>query len=75
MLDVCVVGALGPPAIIGLLPFVYLGAHARYPRVEFFRGCVVRVTGEASCQADGELVGELPATFCVQPRALRVVTP
>jgi diacylglycerol kinase (ATP) len=75
LLDVCVVGALGAARILGLLPFIYLGAHARYPGVEFVRGRSVTVVGEAVCQADGELIGSLPATFRVEPRALRVVAP
>jgi diacylglycerol kinase (ATP) len=75
LLDVCVVGAHGAVRILGLLPFIYLGVHARYPGVEFFRGRSVAVVGEAPCQADGELIGSLPATFRVEPRALRVVAP
>ena len=73
--DVCVVGALSAPAILGLVPFLYAGAHARYPGVEFLRGRRVQVSGEATCQADGELSGDLPAVFTLEPRALKVVVP
>jgi diacylglycerol kinase (ATP) len=75
LFDVCVVGALGAAGILGLLPFLYLGAHARYPRVELFRARSVAIEGDAGCQADGELVGDLPARFEVVPGALRVVAP
>jgi diacylglycerol kinase (ATP) len=73
LFDVCLVGALGAAGVVGLLPFVYLGAHQRYPRVEFFRARTVRIEGEAGCQADGELVSDLPARFEVVPKALWVV--
>lgn len=75
LLEVCIVGALGAAGIVGLLPFVYVGAHVHYPRVEFFRCHSVRIAGGATCQADGELVGDLPATFSLLPGALRVITP
>ena len=77
--DVCVVGDVGAAGLLGLLPFLYAGMHGRYPRVEFFRCRAVDIEsatgGGVGCQADGELVGELPVTFRVEPRALRVAAP
>ena len=76
--DVCVVGDVGAAGLLGLLPFLYAGLHAYYPRVEFFRCRSVRIecaTSGVGCQADGELIGELPVTLRLVSRALRVAAP
>lgn len=78
LLDVCLLGDLGRFELLRLLPGMYRGAHRGHPRVEFFRCRELRAVsiapGGVSCQADGELVGDLPATFSIQPRGLRCVT-
>jgi YegS/Rv2252/BmrU family lipid kinase len=49
-----------------------LGPHARYERVR-----TIRLESERplAVQIDGELIGHLPMTFAVAPRALTVVVP
>jgi diacylglycerol kinase (ATP) len=46
-----------------------------YPKIDYVRTNSVRMdsTQRLSVQADGEVLGELPAQFRVLPRALRVV--
>jgi diacylglycerol kinase (ATP) len=77
LLDVCVVGALGQRQVLGLLPKMYSGGHRNHPAVEFWRCTELRAESPAHvrCQADGELVGALPATFKIHPGGLRCVTP
>jgi diacylglycerol kinase (ATP) len=77
LLDVCVVGALRRRQVLGLLPKMYLGGHRNHPAVEFWRCTELRAESPAHvrCQADGELVGALPATFKIHPGGLRCVTP
>jgi diacylglycerol kinase (ATP) len=79
LFDVCLVGDLSPRQVLALLPRLYAGTHARHPAVELFRCRELRVqpsgpAGGVSCQADGELLGELPAVFTIQPGGLRCVT-
>jgi diacylglycerol kinase (ATP) len=63
LLDVCLVGDLGPGQLLALLPRLYAGTHAGHPAVEFFRCRELRAECAqrgVACQADGELLGELP---------------
>ena len=63
--------------LLALLPRLYAGTHAGHPAVEFFRCRELRAECAhrgVACQADGELLGELPALFTIQPRGLRCVT-
>ena len=61
------------------LPLLYRGTHESHPRVSMSRGSVVVAAprgdgGRAiEIEADGEVVGELPATFAVRPGALRLL--
>jgi diacylglycerol kinase (ATP) len=74
-LDVCVLGDVGAVRLAAMLPRIYAGTHGAHPAVEFFRCRELRVApaepGMVGCQADGELIGSLPATFTVQPGSLR----
>jgi diacylglycerol kinase (ATP) len=77
LFDVCVVGALARRQVLGLLPKMYSGGHRGHAAVEFWRCDELRAESAAHvrCQADGELVGALPATFKIHPGGLRCVTP
>ena len=76
LLDVCVVKDLSRLEVVRMLPRLYSGGHVGHPAVEMFRCRSVSADadGRALCQADGELVGELPARFAVRVGALRCVT-
>jgi diacylglycerol kinase (ATP) len=76
MLDVCVVADLSRLEVLRLLPRLYSGGHVGHPAVELFRCRSVSADadGRVLCQADGEIVGRLPARFSVLPAALRCVT-
>ncbi|MDR5694869.1 MAG: diacylglycerol kinase family lipid kinase [Armatimonadota bacterium] len=78
LLDVVVAGNIGRLETLALLPRVYLGTHISYRKVQVFRAREVAVTSAArslAVHADGELVGEIPVTFRILPKTLRVVAP
>ena len=74
LLDVCLIGDLHPLELLAVLPRAYRGTHIRHPKVELFRCRELHVESASSeptgCQADGELVGQLPARFSIQPGGL-----
>jgi len=62
------------------LPRLYRGTHYSHPHVTHARGAVVEAaslgalgTREIEIEADGELVGALPARFGVFPAALSLL--
>lgn len=66
---------LGPTTLLKSLAETYLALLNGYPKIEYVRADSVRMDSgqRLSVQADGEVLGELPAQFRVLPRALRVV--
>jgi YegS/Rv2252/BmrU family lipid kinase len=79
--DVCLVHSLSRLEVLRLIPRLYSGSHVSHPAVELFRCTTVEVSaasdggsGRVLCQADGELVGEVPVRFAIRPGALRCVT-
>lgn len=79
LFNVCVIGDVSPLQILSMLPRVYPGTHGDHPAVDMFQCRELHIepsaAPNASCQADGELIGALPATFTVHPGALQCVTP
>jgi len=76
LLDLIILGDLGKLDFLANVPKVYRGTHLTHPKVDEYRGVKeVRVEAEERMfiQADGELVGQAPATFRVVPQALWVV--
>jgi len=66
--------------LTGLLPRIYKGAHLAYPGVDVHRGQRVELepvgdSAPARVEADGELLGTLPASFEIAPGAPRVLAP
>jgi YegS/Rv2252/BmrU family lipid kinase len=76
-LDVCVVRDLPRLDVLRLVPRLYSGGHVGHPAVHMMRARGLSVDGarRVRCQADGEVVGELPAHFSIRAAALRCVTP
>jgi YegS/Rv2252/BmrU family lipid kinase len=77
LFDVCLAGDLSRAELVRLLPKMYSGGHAGHPKVEFHRCRELRAQAGApvGCQADGELTGDLPATFVLHPGGIPCVTP
>lgn len=78
--DVVSIGDLGPLKIFTNAPRLYFGAHLGMQDVGHTQAMKLTVRpavkGEPiAIEVDGELPGQLPATFQIVPRALRVRTP
>ncbi|MFS8582578.1 MAG: diacylglycerol kinase family lipid kinase [Limnochordales bacterium] len=75
--DVCIVGDIDKLSTVLLLPRVVKGGHRGHPKVTFVRGRRIKVEGppELRIQADGELVGHLPAYFEIKQAALPMLLP
>jgi diacylglycerol kinase family enzyme len=74
LFDVIAVRGLRPWEILWHAPKIYRGTHIAIRQVSVHRARTVSVTSPEplSVVADGELIGESPATFRVLPLALRV---
>lgn len=75
--DVCIVGDVGKLPMLMLLGRVFSGSHMTHPLVTYERASKVTVQGPSdfAIQADGELIGHLPATFELQRGALPMLLP
>jgi YegS/Rv2252/BmrU family lipid kinase len=77
LLDVTVVERLSGARLAVAVADAFVGRHRPVPGVHTMRVRSLRVDarGPQKLALDGELIGELPAEFEVQPGALRVVVP
>jgi YegS/Rv2252/BmrU family lipid kinase len=80
LFDVVAVGDMGALTILKNSYKLYLGTHLRLAQVGHARARSVSVSAsdegeKVLLEVDGELVGQLPATFEILPRALRVRVP
>ena len=75
LLDVLTIGNLSKPDLLWSLPRVYKGTHLTHPKVmiEQAREVEIKSAESISLQADGELLGELPARFYILPAALNII--
>jgi YegS/Rv2252/BmrU family lipid kinase len=78
--DVISIGNLGAPRILANAPRLYLGAHLSMDDVghALATKIVARpidIEERIEIEVDGEIPGQLPATFQILPRALRVRCP
>jgi diacylglycerol kinase (ATP) len=75
LLDVVIIGDMGKLEVLKEFPTIYKGTHINHPKVRMKRGS--RVTIESAepvlVYADGESLGECPASFRVVPGALSIV--
>jgi diacylglycerol kinase family enzyme len=72
LLDLAVIGDFRKFELIKQVPGVYKGKHVTHPKFVHRRTKSVRIETSvpAKVQLDGELVGEAPVTFSVEPSAL-----
>jgi len=75
LLDVVVVGNIGKFELLKALPMVYKGTHVNHPKVRMEKATHILVESSEPIlvYADGELLGEGPASFGVVPAALNIV--
>jgi YegS/Rv2252/BmrU family lipid kinase len=75
--DVVIMGDLSFRDSVRLTATIYRGKHLKHPRVTAWRGnrLTARSAGAVRLEADGELLGRLPASFEIVPNALRFCCP
>ncbi len=75
LLDVVIIGDIDKFDMLRILPMVYKGSHLKHPKIRLEK--VTNITIESSerilVHADGELLGEGPASFWLMPAALNIV--
>jgi diacylglycerol kinase family enzyme len=79
-LDVVVIGDMGALEILANSPRLYLGKHLHLEQVHhkqarYLSARPVNKDEKIALEVDGELLGRLPATFEILPKALRVRCP
>ena len=74
LFEVMVVGDIGKLELLRTFPRIYRGTHVTHPKVRTERATQIRIESldRVLIQADGELLGEIPATFRILPSALSV---
>jgi len=75
LLDVAIIGDMGKLELLKELPKVYKGTHVNHPKFKMKKAANVTIESSEPMlvYADGELLGELPASFRVMPAALSIV--
>lgn len=75
LLDVMVIGDIGKFDLLKSLPMVYKGTQGQHPKVSMEKASKIAVESRERVlvHADGELLGEGPASFWLVPAALNVV--
>lgn len=74
LLDTLIVGDLSKLDLLWSLPRVYRGTHLTHPKVTLKKAKEIEINSAEPLflQADGELLGELPARFRVLPASLNL---
>jgi len=75
LLDVLIIGDLSKSDLLWSLPRLYKGTHLTHPKVTIERAREIEIKSAepVSLQADGELLGGLPARFYILPAALTII--
>lgn len=77
LLDIVLIAAHSKPGFLVTLPKVFKGEHVDHPavRIERVRELHVDADRPFVIYADGDVIGETPATIRVDPGAVRVLAP
>lgn len=75
LLDVMIIDDISKPDLLWSLPRIYRGTHLTHPKVTAERAREIEIIPRQpmSIQADGELLGDAPASFRILPAALNIV--
>ncbi len=75
LLDLAIVGDMGKFELLKELPTVYKGTHVNHPKFSMKKATHIAIESPEPVlvYADGELLGECPASFWVVPAALSIV--
>ena len=74
LLDVLIISDINKADLLWSLPRIYRGTHLTHPKVTMRKARKIEIKSAqpTQLQADGELLGELPARFRVLPSALNI---
>ena len=74
-LDVCIIDRVSPATLLRVMPRIFWGGHVRHPavRVERTRWLQIETAQPQVIYADGDYLGETPATLRALPGALQMV--
>jgi diacylglycerol kinase (ATP) len=77
LLNAIIVGNLSKFRLLSLVPALYTGSHVKHPGIREKTTEFIKIESDEHLlvEADGDIVGECPATFRVKPAALAVVVP
>jgi len=72
--DVVILKDLTKPELLVNIPRIYRGTHLTHPKVESLQGKEIQIEAlqRMFIQAEGELIGETPASFRIMPAALNL---
>jgi diacylglycerol kinase (ATP) len=75
LFDIMIVGDISKPDFLVSLPRLYKGTHVTHPKVTMKLAKIIEIEArkKMALQADGELLGELPARISVMPSALKII--
>jgi len=75
LLDIIIIGDIGKLELLKALPMVYKGTHLTHPKVSMEKTTSLAVESSERLQvyADGEMLGEGPASFSIIPAALNII--
>jgi diacylglycerol kinase (ATP) len=74
-LDAVIFGDVTKAETLKILPTLYRGSHATHPGVRIKQSSAISIESEERLlvEADGDVIGESPASFRVMPSALTVI--
>ncbi len=75
LLDVMVVDQVNPFRLLMVFPRVFFGTHVHHPKVHFFIGKRIQISGNTQAFADGERVSNLPIEIDIADETLKVFCP
>ncbi len=77
LLDVCVFQQQNPLALARYVQGILTGSHTTFDDVKYFqtRRVEIEAAEKVPVEVDGELLGNLPCEFRIEPRQLRVLAP
>jgi len=75
LLDIVIVGDVGKYELLKIWPTLYSGSHIRHPKIRERKTTTVTIESDEQLlvEADGDILGESPASFWVIPSALTIV--
>jgi diacylglycerol kinase (ATP) len=77
LLNAIIIGNISKFKLLRIVPTVYKGSHVNYPEIREKTTGFIKIESDKQLlvEADGDIIGECPASFWVKPSALTVVVP